>query len=47
MAETKSAIAKECTPGSLEGKGKGNAGDIKVAVNVDQNSITGIEVLEQ
>ena len=47
QAESNSAIAVEFTPGSYEGTGKGYAGDIKVSVTVDQNSITGIEVLEQ
>lgn len=34
------------TPGTYEGTGLGNNGEIKVRVTVDENAITGIEVVE-
>ena len=39
-------LTKVYTPGTYEGEGTGHAGPIKLAVTVDENVITGIEVVE-
>ena len=40
------ALAQAMTPGTYEGTGKGNNGDVKVSVTVTEDAITGIEVTE-